>query len=298
LWNYYCGLLRNPKKNDTPIITPEIAMEIVAKFKEAGIRVMDYKVDKKAYYSYLQRAKYHQYSNYIGAGKTNLTIQKLIEYSPAFIKSFFRIFAGSPYVFIEKTLEHFICADLLKLTKDDVYIDIAASNSPVADIYNSIFSSKSYKQDLLFPKGIKGNIIGGDAANMPIADGFATAMGLHCSFEHFEGNADKRFIKEASRVLTKGGKMCILPLYMFNIYAIRTDPTIIPKGGIKFEKDATLYCSKGYVNRHGRQYDVPHFISRIVDNLDGLDLTIHVVQNEKEINQNCYVKFIALFVKK
>ena len=126
---------------------------------------------------------------------------------------------------------------------------------------------------------------------------FATKMALHCSFEHFEQDADIRFIKEASRVLTKGGKLCILPLYLFEKYIILTDPSMLPKGNMPFESDAILYCAKGFGNRHGRFYDVSHFIARVVNNLNDLKLTIYVVQNEKEVDPSCYVKFIALFEK-
>jgi ubiquinone/menaquinone biosynthesis C-methylase UbiE len=154
-----------------------------------------------------------------------------------------------------------------------------------------------FRQDLRFNKGLNGNVIGGDASNMPIEDGFATKMALHCSFEHFEHNADIAFIKEATRVLRKGGKLCIIPLYMFNKYAIQTDPAVLPFRGIPFDKDAVLYCAKGWAERHGRFYDVAHFVSRIVKNMQELNLTIFVVQNEKKVDSSCYVKFIALFEK-
>ena len=80
-------------------------------------------------------------------------------------------------------------------------------------------------------KGISDNVIGGYvAANMPLEDGFATKMGLHCSFEHFEGDADMRFIGEASRVLETAVRLCIVPLHLFNTYAIQTDISVLPEG--------------------------------------------------------------------
>ena len=137
-------------------------------------------------------------------------------------------------------------------------------------------------------------MIGGDAADMPVKDGFATKMALHCSFEHFEQDSDIRFIKEASRVLKVNGKVCIVPLYLFEKYVIQTDPSVLTKRGISFEKDATIYCARGWGQRHGRFYDVPHLITRIKDNLGGLNLIIYAVKNEKEVDPSCYVKFIAV----
>ena len=164
-------------------------------------------------------------------------------------------------------------------------------------IFKKLYGCTVFLQDLRFNEGLNGNVIGGDASNMPIEDGFATKMALHCSFEHFERNSDIVFIKEASRVLRKGGKLCIIPLYLFNKYAIQTDPAVLPFGGISFDKDAVLYCAKGWSERHGRFYDVRHFVSRIVKNMEELNLTIFVVENEKKVDPSCYVKFIALFEK-
>jgi hypothetical protein len=72
-----------------------------------------------------------------------------------------------------------------------------------------------YRQDLSFPEGIVGNVIGGDTADMPVRDAFANKMALHCSFEHFENGSDIGFIREASRVLRNPGKLIIVPLYLF-----------------------------------------------------------------------------------
>ena len=97
------------------------------------------------------------------------------------------------------------------------------------------------------------------------------------------------------RVLAKGGKVCIVPLYLFSKYAVETDLAFWPKGGLHFEPDAVLYCAKGTGVRHAHFYDVSHLISRIRNNLDALKLTIYVTRNEKEVSRSCYVKFIALF---
>jgi len=83
----------------------------------------------------------------------------------------------------------------------------------------------------------------------------------------------------------------------FQYHAIQTDPPFLPKGGLFFEKDAVLYCAKGYKNRHGRFYDPKHLKSRIKDNLGDFGLTIFWVKNEKEIDSSCYLKFIDLFEK-
>lgn len=269
LWQYNFPRLREPKVKASIPHDPQIQEEITGLLKAHGFNVGDFRIDVDDYTRYMRRSGYNRFPGYYGGGE------------------------GA--IIIEKSLEHYLALKLLDISASDIYIDIANAGSPVPEIYHKLCGCSVYRQDILFPKGIHGDVIGGDAGCMPVEDAFATKMALHCSFEHFEQDSDIRFIKEASRVLRKGGKLCILPLYLFNKYAIQTDPSVLPRGGIPFEKDAVLYCAKGWNNRHGRFYDVPHLISRIKDNMNRLDLTIYVVCNEKEVDSTCYVKFLALF---
>lgn len=271
LWDYYYAALREPKIKSIVPQNTQIFNEIINELRKNGFNTIDFKINVVAYKQYISNAEYHKFPDYCNGGKA----RKLFE----------------------KSLEHYLAAKLLDLSKEDIYIDIASANSPTPVIYHKLFGCKVYQQDLMYSEGLHGNIIGGDAGNMPVKDGFATKMALHCSFEHFEQDSDISFIKEASRVLRKGGKLCILPLYFFNNYVIQTDPSSFPKGDVSFESDAILYCAKGSGERHSRFYDVSHFITRIRNNLNGLKLTVYFIQNGKEVDSTCYIKFIALFEK-
>ena len=191
-----------------PIPDIDVHQRIVKDLRAAGFNLISFRINKLDYEAYIRRANYDQYDYY--------------EY-------------GSGQNFAEKSLEHYMAAKLLHLNIQDIYIDIANSNSPTPQIYNQLFGCKSYRQDLIFPEGVNGFTIGGDASKMPISDEFASAMALHCSFEHFEKDADIRFIQEASRVLKPGGRLCILPLYLHTEYAIQTDLAELPKGGFTFD---------------------------------------------------------------
>lgn len=79
---------------------------------------------------------------------------------------------------------------------------------------------------------------------------------------------------------------------------IQTDPVFSSQDSMNFEKDAILYCAKGYGNKHGRFYDIPHFIERVSKKMKDLELTIYIVKNEKQVDSSCYVKFVAIFEKK
>lgn len=275
LWNHNYARLPQPKaKGPVPQHNPQVHAQVIRQLSEAGYDVRDYRIDVEDFRHYLAEANYAQFSTYYGGGKS-------------------RRFPN----FIEKALEHYLAAKFLGMGSGEVYIDIANCDSPAPKIYAALYGCESYRQDLKFPEGLHDHIIGGDAAKMPVPDGFAAKMALHCSFEHFEGDADTRFIKEANRVLAEGGKLCILPLYLYTEYSIQTDPAVLPKEGITFESEATLYCAKSWGNRHGRVYSVPRLTSRIRSVLGNLKLTIYVVQNQKEVDPFCYVKFIGIFEK-
>jgi SAM-dependent methyltransferase len=274
LWDFYYRALRPPKvRGAVPHDDPRVQREIIGKLKKNGLNVKDYAIDINDYKAYIEKAEYPKYPSYRVTG------------------------GGGAKKFVEKTLEHYLAAKLLNFSRDDIYIDVGSADSPAPEIYNKLYGCKTFRQDIVFPKGRHGNIIGGDACAMSVEDGFATKIGLHCSFEHFEQNSDVKFIQEASRVLRTGGKMVILPLYLFNKYAVQTNPASMPRGGIPLEKDVTRYCLKNWSSRFNRFYDVPHFISRIVKNSSSFEKTIYTIANKKTVDPSCYISFAAVFEK-
>ena len=249
----------------------KIQKDIFNGLKSSGFDIVPYEIDIADYQKYLDLAQYPAYS-YLDGGKN--------------------------YCFPEKSLEHYLAFKFLELGKDDIYIDIANNHSPVPEIYTALSGCVAYRQDMIFPAGIHGNTMGGNASELPVCDNFATRMALHCSFEHFEGESDINFIKEVRRVLNPGGKLCILPLYLFNQYSIQLDPEALPSEGMDFETDATLYLFEdGFRTRHARFYNIAHLTERICKNLGDLQLKIFYILNEDQINSQCYVKFVALIEK-
>ena len=250
---------------------PEKIDKVCSDLRSADINVLEYAVDISKYETFLKKANYSKYPHYH--------------------------FGGTDRDSTRKKLEHFIAADLLDLNEKDIYIDIASMDSPAADIYADVFRSTNYKQDLLLSTDINKRIIGGNACQMPVDDDFADKMALHCSFEHFENDNDIEFIKEASRVLAPGGKMCIVPLYLYSDYAIFFNPGAAKKGVI-IEEDAEYYCLKGWRSRFGRVYDVTHLAERIRTNLKELELTVVHITNVPDIIPSGTMRFAALFEKK
>ena len=262
------ALVRDPKKKQAVAYRPGAEERIVQRLLNLGFEVLDYAINVESYRQFLTAARYtEEFSGYY------------------------------PFNLPEKSLEHFIAAELLQLNPTDIYIDIASEHSPTPIIYHRLFGVEAYRQDLAYRPGLHGNTIGGDAAGMPIPDGFATRMALHCSFEHFEGDSDIGFIREAGRVLKPGGALCITPLYLFEEYAIQTDPVVSAPAGLIFEEDATVYCAQGWNNRHGRFYDPEHLVTRAANNLVNMKAHIYRITNAQQVHESCYARF-AMLIKK
>jgi len=197
----------------------------------------------------------------------------------------------------EKALEHFVAIKLLDFKKKDVFIDIASLNSPFPNVVSKTYGCKVYKQDLSYPAGVNRNVIGSDAAAMPLEAGSVSKMTLHCSFEHFEGDADTRFVKEAGRVLKPGGMVCILPLYLSKGYYIQNDPTV-DRTGLVFDEGASIKEVAGWNNRFGRIYSVDKLKERIFNNCGDLEIKMYFLENTKDIHPDCYLNFILVLIKK
>jgi SAM-dependent methyltransferase len=115
--------------------------------------------------------------------------------------------------YYEKKLQYYLSATALRLNGSDTFVDIASQGSAFPGYAKRIIGCDVFRQDLTYQAG-RPHYLPGDACALPVPDGFFTAMTLHCSFEHFERDADTRFIREAARVLRPGGRLCIVPLYM------------------------------------------------------------------------------------
>lgn len=205
-------------------------------------------------------------------------------------------------VTIEKLLEHYLTLKHLDLQSSDVFIDVAACGSPLSDILRNK-GMVAWNQDLIYPAGIKGYQIGGDAAHMPVSDGFADILALHCAFECFRGDADMGFAVEAGRVLKKGGRVGIVPLYLDTIHFVKTSP-YCNKRGIPVEKEAKwLWRDDQYKEPFSRHYSPESLAERIASKMKGMDLKILRFTNLEELSkiylgQRIYCHFMFRGIKR
>lgn len=258
------------KKGDHRVITgavdnasPRVVRNILAQAQAQALKITDYPIDIQAYENYVDKAQY--------AGRY-----------PAY-------YADN---FYEKSLEHFLAYALLNLQKTDVFIDLASEHSPVPEIFSRLTHAHTYGQDIMYPAGIHGSQIGGDACNLPVPEGFAHKAALTCSLEHFENEADTRLFAELHRVLAPGGRVVVVPFYLFTEAAVQTDPAVSVPADVTFDQDCTVYCAKNWGNRHGRFYSPASFVQRIVAPKAGrFSFDVLHLSNAAAVHPSVYARF-------
>ena len=200
--------------------------------------------------------------------------------------------------FPEKSLEHFLCYKFLELKPGQVFVDLASEHSPVPEIFNRLTGCNSYSQDIMYPVGIAGKQIGGDAADMPVKDEFFDAAIATCSIEHFENQSDIRLMKELSRTLKKYGKFIIVPLYFYSEPACQTDPVYSVAGNVCFDEGTTIYCAENWGNRHGRFYSPQTLMDRLIRENPELSFNVYFIKNPEIISGGVYCRYMLIGEKK
>jgi SAM-dependent methyltransferase len=205
---------------------------------------------------------------------------------------------GGNRFFFQKALEHWASLELAAsiserpLGPGDVLVDVASNGGPFVDVVRRLAGSRCYENDLQFPPGVHGDRIGGDAAAMPVDDGFADLMTLHCSFDHFEGPSDTGFVIESARVLKPGGRVVIVPLYLSDVYATKIDPRLRLRG-LRVDAGMHRFLMPGLEVRFSRLYDAKQLRTRVLGpaRAVGLDATVFRVEGGSDLVTGSYLNF-------
>jgi len=213
--------------------------------ERAGLRVRPRSADFNAYQTWLDRVDYPR--NY-----------------PKYVREF-----PPPLLFAKKTLQHFLSFEALAeqlAQRDCVYMDVASSNSIVPDVLSRVYGlDRIYRQDLRYPEGVHGRLIGSDAAAIPLEDSSIDAMALHCALEHFEDQSDIGLVREAARLLRPGGAACVIPLYLADRYYVMTSRFAWERNGIPaIDPDATVVLREENRLKFSRHLDAAHLQSRLL----------------------------------
>lgn len=197
-----------------------------------------------------------------------------------------------------KLLEYFITLEILDIQPRSVIIDVASEHSIFPTVVRQTYGATVFREDLIYPPGVHGDRIGGNAARMPVDDEFADALVLHNSFEHFEGTSDTDFVAEAWRVLKPGGVVLIVPLFLSEQQTIVSDP-LMDRRGMVWDPGARAIEITGRHNRFARFYDGPALERRILQQARqlGYDAEILHFANVKDVHPRASTYF-ALVMRK
>jgi SAM-dependent methyltransferase len=210
---------------------------------------------------------------------------------------------GGPefFCFQEKALEHFLSLVLGDPLPGQTVVDVGSCKSVVPEILREIYGATCYEQDLVYPQGVNGTTIGSSASDIPLASNSVDLFTLHCTYEHFEGDADIGFVKECGRLLRPGGKAIILPLYLnashVNITG-ETSPEAL--GQIGWDSDAEHFCAiPEWQNRFGRHYSAKVFRTRVLDTAHrvGLSPTLYRTRSLSSVDPRLWLKWALVFEK-
>jgi SAM-dependent methyltransferase len=197
-----------------------------------------------------------------------------------------------------KLLEYFVSLQILDIQPRDVIIDVASEHSIFPAVVRDAYGASVFRQDLIYPPGIHGDRIGGNAGAMAVPDQFADALVLHNSFEHFERTADSDFVAESWRVLRPGGAVVIVPLFMDERHSIISDP-LTDRRGIAWDPGARVIELPGRHIRFGRFYDAAALAERVLRPATrlGYDVEILHFENVKDVHPEASTHF-ALVMRK
>jgi hypothetical protein len=251
-----------------PLTSPDIDAAV----EQLGVTVVPYVIDVQAFWAHVQQT---HYPPLYAAGTMS---------------------AGGARE--QKLLEYFVSLDLLRPMSSDVIIDVASEWSVFPRVMRRLTGARVYRQDLIYPAGVRGDRIGGSAGRMDVPAGFANKLVLHNAYEHFEGTADSDFIREAWRVLRPGGLVCILPLNMTDQFSILTDP-LVDRRGIAWDPGARVIEIPTWHNRFGRMYDAAALKQRVLEPARqvGFDINVLRVRNTEAIHPSTYLHYILLLTK-
>jgi SAM-dependent methyltransferase len=202
-------------------------------------------------------------------------------------------------VWDEKVLEHWIAAERLGLMTyrpADVYVDIAAGNSPWAQILRTRLGISAFAIDL--------GAVGADFRDLPyyrtedatataFADASVSGASLQCAYEMFMRDDDTKLLGELARILRPGGKAIVVPLYLHTHYCAYATPEYYGKGNAD-ARAIEYVCRSSYGVPSARFYDARELQARVLAPIErlGMRYQLLALRNKAALGEGIYCHFI------
>ncbi len=132
-----------------------------------------------------------------------------------------------------------------------------------------------------------------DATKSSFDDDSVDGVSLQCAYEMFAGDSDVRLIHELKRVLKKGKKAIISPLYMHTHACHYATPEFYGRGF--GDVDSCEYIRRDCRGiSSSRKYDAKKLKERILDTIEqvGMKYKLYALRNKQEISKEVYMHFI------
>jgi len=208
----------------------------------------------------------------------------------------YRHYAGTlEHCLLEKAFEHFLSLILIRPKPGMTGVDIGSCKSILPGLARRVYGVRYLEQDLDYPEGVDGDRVGSSADAIPLPNGSVDFMTLHCTFEHFEENADIGFVKECGRLLRKGGSVVILPLYLnATLCNVTGETKAEQRNSIGWDKDAAHYCViPEWQNRFGRHYSPDALVQRVLQTAvsSGLRPRLLKINNWESVHPDLWLRW-------
>lgn len=187
-----------------------------------------------------------------------------------------------PSDLFKKPIEFFATWKLLAPKPDHVILDAAGG---VYTYLHRIPASMKILQDLKIPEQLKEELgpeilyLESDAGKIPLPDGSVDRICCHHSFEHFEGDADTRFILEVQRLLAPRGRACILPLFVADRYFELTNRLKLSKKfDVASRRVIDLSATLPGGNSYARIYDLDALQRRVLRHINRSAFRVSILE--------------------
>jgi len=197
---------------------------------------------------------------------------------------------------VRYALWHYVGLQLAKLSEKAVVLDAGAQDGVWGRIARRRHRCAVYDADLQYRRGVHGRKIGCEVGAIPLPEESLTAIVSFCAFNCFEGDADKAFLRESSRLLKPGGRLVIVPLCVADEYVNLFDPAIMARPE-NLDDRARHLAWDGWGSNFGRWYDRQAFQERFLQNLSGMAVRIEQVKLEQPADSGVRDFYAAVCTK-